>query len=86
MIVLSFPTVVDSMPMSDSFHEAKLPLLLIEAALYPKIVPAEPEKIRSDEGLKGLLSALRRPGGAETRALKGESTAQAVTPHRNHPP
>jgi len=50
MIVLSFPTVVDSMPMSDSFHEAKLPLLLIEAALYPKIVPAEPEKIRSDEG------------------------------------
>jgi len=36
--------------MPDSPREAELLVLLLEAGLYPKIAPAEPEKIRPDEG------------------------------------
>ncbi|MCS3642233.1 hypothetical protein GGP70_002936 [Salinibacter ruber] len=36
--------------MPDSAREAELLVLLLEAGLYPEIDPAEPEKIRSDEG------------------------------------
>jgi hypothetical protein len=36
--------------MPDSPREAIMLLLLLEAGLYPKIVPAEPEKTRPDEG------------------------------------
>ena len=38
------------MPMPDSPREAEVLLLLLEAGLYPKIVPREPEKIRLDQG------------------------------------
>jgi len=44
------PGHVDPIPMPDSPREAIMLLLLLEAGLYPKIVPAEPEKTRPDEG------------------------------------
>ncbi|MCS3671934.1 hypothetical protein GGQ21_002604 [Salinibacter ruber] len=36
--------------MPDSAREAELLALLLEAGLYPKIVSAEPEETRPDEG------------------------------------
>ncbi|WP_251980331.1 hypothetical protein [Salinibacter ruber] len=44
------PDRIDPIPMPDSQREAEMLLLLLEMGLYPKIVPAEPEKIRPDEG------------------------------------
>ena len=44
------PGHVAPMPIPDSPREAEILLLLLEAGLYPKTVPAEPEKIRTDEG------------------------------------
>jgi len=50
------PGHVSPIPMPDSPREAELLVLLLEvglypkAGLYPKIDPAEPEKIRPDEG------------------------------------
>ncbi len=38
------------MPAPDSPREAEMLLILLEAGLYPKIVPAEPEKICPDQG------------------------------------
>ncbi|MCS4119202.1 hypothetical protein GGP48_002332 [Salinibacter ruber] len=36
--------------MPGSAREAEMLLILLEMGLYPKIVPAEPEKTRPDEG------------------------------------
>jgi hypothetical protein len=36
--------------MPGSPREAEMLLILLEAGLYPKIVPREPEKIRPGEG------------------------------------
>jgi hypothetical protein len=42
-------------PMPDSPREAEMLLILLEAGLYPKIVPAQSEKIKPGQG-KGLAS------------------------------
>ena len=44
------PEHIDPIPMPESPCEVELLLLLLKAGLYPKIVPAEPEKIRPDQG------------------------------------
>ncbi|MCS3651841.1 hypothetical protein GGQ11_002897 [Salinibacter ruber] len=44
------PDHVGPIPMPDSPREAELLVLLLEAGLYPKVDPAGPEKIQSDEG------------------------------------
>ena len=44
------PNHVDVIPMPDSPHEADILLLLLEMGLYPKIVPAQSEKTRPDDG------------------------------------
>ncbi len=44
------PDRIAPIPMPDSPREAELLVLLLEAGLYPKIDPAGPEKIQSDEG------------------------------------
>ncbi len=44
------PGHVSPIPMPDTPREAELLVLLLEAGLYPKIDPAEPEKTRPDEG------------------------------------
>jgi hypothetical protein len=38
------------MPAPNSPREAEMLLILLEAGLYPKIAPAQSEKIRPDEG------------------------------------
>ena len=44
------PSHVDPISMPGSPREAEMLLILLDMGLYPKIVPAEPEKIRPDEG------------------------------------
>jgi hypothetical protein len=44
------PDHVAPIPMPDSSREAEILLILLEAGLYPKIVPAQSEKICPDEG------------------------------------
>ncbi len=44
------PDYIAPIPAPDSPREAELLVLLLEAGLYPKIDPAGPEKIQSDEG------------------------------------
>jgi len=44
------PDHIAPMPAPDSPREAEMLLILLEAGLYPKIVPAQSEKIRPDEG------------------------------------
>jgi hypothetical protein len=44
------PEHIDPISMPESPCEVELLLLLLKAGLYPKIVPAEPEKIRPDQG------------------------------------
>ena len=46
----ALPDGVDPIPMPGSPREAEMLLTLLDMGLYPKIVPHEPEKIRSDEG------------------------------------
>jgi hypothetical protein len=44
------PDRIAPIPMPDTPREAELIVLLLEAGLYPKIAPAQSEKIRPDEG------------------------------------
>ena len=44
------PGHIAPIPIPDSPREAELLVLLLEAGLYPKIAPAEPEETRPDEG------------------------------------
>jgi hypothetical protein len=44
------PDRIDPMPMPDSQREAEMLLLLLEMGLYPKIAPAQSEKICPDQG------------------------------------
>jgi hypothetical protein len=44
------PDHIAPIPAPDSQREAEMLLILLEAGLYPKIVPAQSEKICPDEG------------------------------------
>ncbi len=44
------PGHIDPMLMPESAREAEMLLILLEMGLYPKIIPAEPEKICPDQG------------------------------------
>lgn len=57
----ALPLHVDPIPMPESTEEAELLLLLLEAGLYPKVAPAQSEKIRPDQGMRACIPLCEGP-------------------------